>query len=392
MGGRFSESGSEGHGDCLSEDEPVGGLEIFEHASGVDFEMRKHSREVMESAAGEAHDFGEGFPFGVPTTQAALVFLNHGTEQRADETGNAIGGGENYGAGYGIAFLRHGGRSAAARRGRLEEFGDFGLRVERNVARNFAESAGKQAEGGGDFGDAVAMAVPWKKGKRQKKVVSEKFRDLRTFFAKRRQRADGAAELQCEDARANFGQALAMAQDSIQPAGGDYSEGGGKRLLHPCAGGDWRGAMRIGECGESGGELTKILIEKFEGAAKLENRGGVGDVLTGGSPMDITSGFPILLGDEFGEHFDERDGDIAREGCGFLERSEIEIFRAALCGDCARGGLGNNCGGGFGTCEAGFEEQHALDGFGVGEYAIEGVVVEERVEKSHGVMVQAALE
>ena len=67
-----------------------------------------------------------------------------------------------------------------------------------------------------------------------------------------------------------------------------------------------------------------------------------------------------------------------------MERCKIEIFRAALCGDGARGGLGNNSGGGLGACEGGFEEQHALDGLGVGEDAIESVVAEERVEEGHG--------
>ena len=69
--------------------------------------------------------------------------------------------------------------------------------------------------------------------------------------------------------------------------------------------------MGIGECSERGGELAKLLIEKFEGAAKLENGRGVGDILTGGSPVDVASGFGVLPGDELGEHFDERDGDVA---------------------------------------------------------------------------------
>jgi len=81
---RFPESGSEGHSDCLAEDKSVGGVKIFEHASGIDFEMREHFPEVMKSAPGEADDFREGFPFGVPTAEAALLFLNHGTEQRTD--------------------------------------------------------------------------------------------------------------------------------------------------------------------------------------------------------------------------------------------------------------------------------------------------------------------
>lgn len=90
-------------------------------------EMRKHFREVMESAAGKADEFGKRFPFGMPPAEATLLFLNHCAKECANQAGNAIGSGENYGAGYRIALLRHGGGAAAARGGRLEEFADFGL-------------------------------------------------------------------------------------------------------------------------------------------------------------------------------------------------------------------------------------------------------------------------
>ena len=135
--------------------------------------------------------------------------------------------------------MRHGGGAATAGGRGLEKFGDFGLRVEGNVARNFAKRAREHAESGGDFGDAIAMAVPRKKRKGEKKIVSEKFGDLRTFFTEGRQRADRATELQGEYTRASFGQTVPMAEDGIQPACGDHTKSSGKGLLHPGAGGHW---------------------------------------------------------------------------------------------------------------------------------------------------------
>jgi len=179
-----------------------------------------------------------------------------------------------------------------------------------------------------------------------------------------------------------------MTENSVQPACSDEAKGGGKGLLHPGARGKRRGAMLLSETGQSVTDVAKILIEEFEGASELEDDGGIGDVLTGSAPVDVTGGFGLLLGNKFGEHFDEWDGDVAGERGGFCESGEIEVFGAALGGDSARGELRDDRGSSFGPCEAGFEEEHALDGLSIGEDTIERVVAEQRVEKSHRVGVR----
>jgi len=135
--------------------------------------MREHVCEVMKSAAGEANELGESFPFGMPATEASLMFLDHGAEKSADKAGNAVGSGKNQSAGYGVALVRHCGGAAATGGGRLEKFGDFGLGVEGDVTRDFTKGAGEEAESGGDFGDAIAVAVPGKRWKGEKKIVGE---------------------------------------------------------------------------------------------------------------------------------------------------------------------------------------------------------------------------
>ena len=53
--------------------------------------------------------------------------------------------------------MRHGRRAATPDGGRFSEFADFRLHVERKVARNFRQSAGDEAECGGDFGDTFSL-------------------------------------------------------------------------------------------------------------------------------------------------------------------------------------------------------------------------------------------
>ena len=113
----------------------------------------------MQRAGGRAHNFGQGFPFGVPAAESALVFLACG-EHGADQAGNAYRGGEDGRAGDGVALVRHGGGNAAACLRGFAHFGDFCLGVQGDVARDLSECAGEQAQGGGDFRHAVAMTVP----------------------------------------------------------------------------------------------------------------------------------------------------------------------------------------------------------------------------------------
>src|SRR6266852_1734093 len=103
---------------------------------------------MVKGAPGEAEDFGKSFPFSVPVAEAALMLLRHGGEHGADERRNAQSGGENDGAGNGIALVGEGGRTAAAGGGGFEHFSNFGLGVKGNVSGDLAEGANQQAEGG----------------------------------------------------------------------------------------------------------------------------------------------------------------------------------------------------------------------------------------------------
>ena len=109
-------------------------------------EIRSESGEVMEGAGGETDDFGESGPFGVPGTEAALMFLRLRREDGGDESGNATCCGENGGARDGVLFVRHGRRAATAGRVRFGEFTDFGLHVKREVVRDFVEGGGAESE------------------------------------------------------------------------------------------------------------------------------------------------------------------------------------------------------------------------------------------------------
>src|SRR5208337_5618444 len=98
---------------------------------------------------------------------------------------------------------------------------DFGLRVKRDVTRNFTQGAGAQAQSSGDFGDAIAMCVPGNAWQGEAQFAGQGFGDLRTAAAESRKGADGAAKLQGQDARLDFGKPLAVARNCVEPAGHD---------------------------------------------------------------------------------------------------------------------------------------------------------------------------
>ena len=54
------------------------------------------------------------------------------------------------------------------------DFGDFGLRHQRDIARHFAQRADQQTESGGHFGQAVAMRVPREIGQVQLQFARER--------------------------------------------------------------------------------------------------------------------------------------------------------------------------------------------------------------------------
>ena len=85
------------------------------------------------------------------------MLLHQGGQHDGDQPGYAKGGRQDHCRTYRITLVRHSGRTAATLVGRLEDFVDFRLRHQRNVARHLAERANQQAEQSSDFSQAVAM-------------------------------------------------------------------------------------------------------------------------------------------------------------------------------------------------------------------------------------------
>src|SRR5580692_8427883 len=150
--------------------------------------------------------------------------------------------------------MRHGGRAAAAVRGWFKEFANFGLRVKRNVAGDFAQSSREKPERGSNFTHAVAMAVPGECRQRKLQFFGEIGGDVQAARAEGCHGTDGAAELKHEAAFLRFREPRAMTVDRVEPASDFEAERCGKRLLHPGAGDDKSGAILVDQFAEDDGE------------------------------------------------------------------------------------------------------------------------------------------
>ncbi len=385
VGGKTAEDGAERHLNRFCEDETASELEIFRHFHGVEFERGDGVCEVMQRAGGERKDFGECFPLGVPAANAAFLLFDHRGEHRGNEAGNAQGAGERYGGGDGIAFVRHGGRATAAFAGRLEDFRDFRLHVERNIAADFSERAGEEGERGGQFGHAVAVRMPGQIGNGEIEFGAERFGDVQTFVAESGERPDGTAKLQNKGAAADFLETEGMAIHGVEPACGNEPEGGGQSLLHPGAGGDGSVAIFAREIGKRGGEAIGFRTDGVEGAASLEDEAAIDGVLAGGAPVDKARGVGRVFRDQGSEIFDQRNGRAAGGRGGSGDGGGVEEFGAAFVGDGGCGGGGNHARRGFGASEGRFEIEHALETSAIGEELVHGIPAEERTEQSHAV-------
>ena len=211
-------------------------------------------------------------------------------------------------------------------------------------------------------------------GRERCRSIGQGFGDFRAAAAESGKGAHGAAELQRQHTQLNFGEALAVARNGVEPAGHDEAEGRGQSLLHPRTSDNGSGTVRFGERDESVAQTSQVLIDEFERAAHLQDAAGVDDVLAGGAPMNEARRVLVLASNKFGEFFDERDGQIAGESGVFGDGGEVEIFRAALAGDDLRLRCRNNSGFGFGAGKRGFKIEHALNAGFVGEKPIQHVV------------------
>ena len=377
----------ESHGYGLGENQAVSEFKILAHALWVELELRNRAGEMMQSASGEADDVRQGFPFGVPSAETAFLLLNHGGEHRADQRGHAHSGGQDDSGGYGIALVRHGGGTAAAVDRWFEEFADFGLHVERDVAGDLAERASAEAESCGDFGYAIAMAVPRKLRQGKLQLFGKICRDIETARAESRHRADCAAELKDETALLSFLQTGAMTIDGVEPAGDLYSESCGKRLLHPGAGGENDRAIFVCKNAEQGSEMIELGGDQSQSLAELKYAASIDGVLAGGAPMNVTGGFFVFLRYEQGELFDERNREIAGAGSGSREDGHVVEFGAAFGFDSGGREIRNESCPGFRARESGLEIEHRLQSGAVGKDFFNGLGAKQRIEQVHGLSV-----
>src|SRR5215470_9846516 len=81
----FSYAIGQSDADRLREDQSTRGIEIFAHTLGVDLQARQHFRQMVKRARGNAEEVSEGFPFGLPSPQAAFEFLRHRRKNRGHE-------------------------------------------------------------------------------------------------------------------------------------------------------------------------------------------------------------------------------------------------------------------------------------------------------------------
>ena len=172
-----------------------------------------------------------------------------GTDGR-EQIGSDRRGRERGRRGGGIALVRHGRRSAASGRGRLERLRHLGLHQQRNIAGDLAAGAGEDRECRGDLGQPVAVAVPGRLRKRQIEQCGEPLRDLEPAVAERGERAGRAAELQHQRLAPQPLQPLARTRQRRRVAGELEPERHGHGVLHPGARHGGGAAMTRGERGE----------------------------------------------------------------------------------------------------------------------------------------------
>src|SRR5208283_2256843 len=117
----------------------------------------------------------------------------------------------------------------------FRKFGNFCLRIQGDVAGNFGQSSATEAQGGSDFGEAIAVTVPRGRGKFEAKIFTEGPCHGGATIAKSGKGADCPAKLQRKSASAEFVQPNPVSQDCVEPSSDDETESSGKRLLHPGA-------------------------------------------------------------------------------------------------------------------------------------------------------------
>ena len=195
-----------------------------------------------------------------------------------------------------------------------------------------------------NLGDAIAMRMPGNFGERQFQLLSEMLGDFIALFIQRRERSDGASELQHQAARLGFAQPLAMPIDRVEPPGNLRAECRRQRVLHPCAPDHYGRAMFGRKLGEFFRKCFNVGRDASQRTAQLQNEPGVDNVLARRSPMHIAGSFRVIFRDERGQRFDDRNGDVAGRFRTARQCIEIEERRFTLLRNRLNRGFRNDSG------------------------------------------------
>jgi len=283
-----------------------------------------------------------------------------------------------------IALLRHGGRAAAAGRGRLERLGHVGLHQQCHVAGELAAAAGKYRQRRGDLGEPVAMAVPRRVRQRQLELGRELFGDRKPGVAERGERAGGAAELEHQVLTSQPRKPGARARERGAVAGELEPERDRQRVLQPGAAGDRRRAVALRLRGEARARAVEIGDERVDDGRKLQHLGGVDDVLAGRAPMDEARRFGGRLLHLGSQRLDQRDCEVAGGDRRLRERIEVEPVRPARGHDRRHRRSRDHSGRGFRARQRRLHVQHALDARAVREDRAHRGAREQRAMEAEG--------
>ena len=175
-----------------------------------------------------------------------------------------------------------------------------------------------------------------------------------------------------------------MTVDRVEPASHFEAERRGKRLLHPSAGDDERGAILVDQFAENDGEEIEFRRNQSERLAQLKHAAGVDGVLTSRAPMHVAGGVFFFFGDEQGELFHQGNCEIAGAGCGAGQDGHVVKFGAAFrFNGRSRGGRNETCAR-LGSCQGGLEIEHGLQRGPIGEDLFDGLRAKQGVKQVHG--------
>jgi len=255
--------------------------------------------------------------------------------------------------------------------------------MERDIACDLTERASEHGQESGELSDAVTVTVPGDVGQRKLEFRSEFGCDSWAGVAQGGEGPDSAPKLQRQNARTDFREAEAVAENGVEPTRDDETEGSRSGMLHPCSGHNGSGAMLIGESDEGIGETGKFCADEIENIADLQDESRVDRILAGGTPVNKTSGILVVTRRSVGQSFDQRDCGVSSECDLGSEIRNIQVQSVAVLRDFARAALGNNASAGFGGRQSGLKGEHGAKAGLAGENLFERSVGEKSVEEVH---------